>query len=104
VRNVSLLVAIGVNESGYREICICEGAKEDKSGWSEFLKHLKERGLKGIRLITSEFFPDAAWQMCVVHWYRNIFSHVPSTKVREIAAMASEDIAAAREKALAAVD
>src|SRR5262249_36968337 len=67
--------------------------KEDKSGWSEFLKHLKERGLKGIRLITSdaciglaesaaEFFPDAAWQRCVVHWYRNIFSHVPSTKVR----------------------
>src|SRR3989475_11761573 len=35
VRNVSLLVAIGVNESGYREILgICEGAKEDKSGWS----------------------------------------------------------------------
>src|SRR6516162_2504863 len=116
VRNVSLLVAIGVNESGYREILgICEGAKEDKSGWSEFLKHLKERGLKGIRLITSdaciglaesaaEFFPDAAWQRCVVHWYRNIFSHVPSTKVREIAAMlkaihASEDLAAAREKA-----
>src|SRR6516165_667241 len=86
VRNVSLLVAIGVNESGYREILgICEGAKEDKSGWSEFLKHLKERGLKGIRLITSdaciglaesaaEFFPDAAWQRCVVHWYRNIQS------------------------------
>src|SRR5262249_6769593 len=76
----------------------CEGAKEDKSGWSAFLKHLKERGLKGIRLITSdaciglaesaaEFFPDAAWQRCVVHWYRNIFSHVPSTRVREIAAM-----------------
>src|SRR5512133_662069 len=117
VRNVSLLVAIGVNEGGYREILgICEGAKEDKSGWSEFLKHLKERGLKGVRLITSdaciglaesaaEFFPEAAWQRCVVHWYRNIFSHVPSTKVREIAAMlkaihASEDTAAAREKAI----
>ena len=37
-----------MNESGYREILgICEGAKEDKSGWSAFLKHLKERGLKG---------------------------------------------------------
>ena len=41
----------------------------------------------------------------IVHWYRNIFSHVPSTKVREIAAMlkaihASEDIVAAREKAI----
>src|SRR5262250_1485688 len=116
VRNVSLLVAIGVNESGYRKILgICEGAKEDKTGWSAFLKHLKERGLKGVRLITSdacigltesavEFFLEAAWQRCIVHWYRNIFSHVPSTKVREIAAMlkaihAGEDLAAAREKA-----
>src|ERR1700739_4124807 len=121
VRNVSLLVAIGVNASGYREILgICEGAKEDKSGWSAFLKHLKERGLKGVRLIISdaciglaesaaEFFPEAAWQRCVVHWYRNICSHVPSTKVREIAAMlkaihASEDIAAAREKATRVIE
>jgi putative transposase len=44
-----------------------------------------------------------------VHWYRNIFSHVPSTKVREIAAMlkaihASEDIVAAREKAVRVVE
>src|SRR5262249_13263730 len=121
VRNVSLLVAIGVNEDGYREILgICEGAKEDKAGWSAFLKHLKDRGLKGIRLITSdaciglaesaaEFFPEAVWQRCIVHWYRNIFSHVPSTKVREIAAMlkaihASEDIAAAREKATRVIE
>jgi putative transposase len=71
-------------------------------------------GIEHVRLIISdaciglaesaaEFFPEAARQRCVVHWYRNIFSHVPSTKVREIAAMlkaihASEDIAAAREK------
>src|SRR6186997_3127950 len=121
VRNVSLLVAIGVNDNGYREILgICEGAKEDKAGWSAFLKHLKERGLKGVRLITSdaciglaesaaEFFPEAAWQRCVVHWYRNIFSHVPSTRVREIAAMlkaihASEDVVAAREKATRVIE
>ena len=98
VRNVSLLVAMGVNGEGYREILgICEGAKEDKAGWSGFLKHLKERGLKGFQLIiydaciglaesAAEFFPEAAWQRCIVHWYRNIFSQVPSTKVREIAA------------------
>ena len=76
--------------------------------------------MKGIRLITSdaciglaesaaEFFPEALWQRCVVHWYRNIFSHVPSTRVREIAAMlkaihASEDIAAAREKAIQVIE
>ena len=54
VRNVSLLVAIGVNSDGYREILgICEGAKEDKAGWSAFLKHVKGRGLKGVRLIIS---------------------------------------------------
>jgi putative transposase len=117
VRNVSLLVAIAVNAEGYREILgIVEGAKEDKAGWSGFLKHLKERGLKGVRLIISdaciglaesaaEFFPDAAWQRCIVHFYRNIFSHVPRPKMREVAAMlkaihAAEDVQAAREKAL----
>jgi transposase-like protein len=116
VRNVSLLVAIGVNADGYRDILgICEGAKEDKSGWSAFLKHLKERGLKGVELITSdaclglaesaaEFFPDARWQRCTVHFYRNVFSHVPAPKVREVADMlkaihASEDRVAAEEKA-----
>lgn len=116
VRNVSLLVAIAVNAEGYREILgIVEGAKEDKAGWSGFLKHLKERGLKGVRLIISdacmglsesaaEFFPDAAWQRCTVHFYRNVFSHVPRPKMREVAAMlkaihAAEDVAAAREKA-----
>ncbi len=121
VRNVSLLVAIGVNAEGYREILgICEGAKEDKSGWSGFLKHLKDRGLKGVQLIVSdacsglmesagEFFPEARWQRCVVHRYRNVFSKVPATKVREVAAMlkaihTAEDIEAATAKAEQVVD
>ena len=116
VRNVSLLVAIAVNAEGYREILgIVEGAKEDKAGWSGFLRHLKERGLKGVRLIISdaclglaesaaEFFPDAGWQRCVVHFYRNVFSHVPRPKLREVATMlkaihAAEDVQAAKEKA-----
>jgi putative transposase len=87
-RNVSLLVAIGVNWRGFREILrICEGAKKDKAGWSAFLKHLKGRSLKGVRLIISddcaglaestEFFPEAAWQRCVAYRYRNLFGHVP---------------------------
>jgi hypothetical protein len=46
-----------IDECGYREILgICEGPKEDKEGWSAFLKHLKERGLKGVRLITSDAY------------------------------------------------
>jgi Transposase, Mutator family len=78
VRNVSLLVAIAVNAEGYREILgICEGAKEDLAGWPGFLKHLKDRGLQGVRMIISdacmglaesaaEFCPDASWQRCNV--------------------------------------
>jgi putative transposase len=49
VRNVSVLVAIGVAADGYRQILgVCEGAKEDKAGWSGFLRHLKKRGLSGV--------------------------------------------------------
>lgn len=96
VRNVSLLVAISVNGEGYREILgIVEGAKEDKAGWSGFLSHFKQRGLQGVELIVSdacmglvesaaEFFPQARWQRCMVHFYRNVFSHVPAGKLREI--------------------
>jgi len=99
VRNVSVLVAIGVSESGFREIIgVAEGAKEDKEGWSNFLKYLKSRGLRETKLFISdkcmglvesigEHFPDSRWQRCVVHFYRNVFSVVPRGKVREVAAM-----------------
>src|SRR4051812_6939040 len=99
LRNVSLLVASAINSEGFREIQgICEGAKEDKSGWSAFLRHLVERGLKGVQLIISdacrdltesaaEYLPEARWQRCMVHFYRNVFSHVPATKVREVSHM-----------------
>jgi putative transposase len=99
VRNVSLLVAIGVTSEGFRDVLgICEGAKEDKSGWSSFLRHLVDRGLSGVELIISDacrgliesvadYLPEARWQRCIVHFYRNVFSHVPATKVREVAHM-----------------
>ena len=92
-----------------------EGAKEDKAGWSGFLAHLKGRGLAGVRLIVSdacmglvesaaEFYPEARWQRCMVHFYRNVFSHVPAGKLRAVALMlkaihAQESLEAARRKA-----
>jgi transposase-like protein len=55
VRNVSLLVAIGVNEEGFREVlAVAEGSKEDNASWTAVLRHLKERGLKGVRLFVSD--------------------------------------------------
>ena len=89
VQNVSVLVAVGVNEDGYREILgVAEGSREDKESWSNFLRYLKERGLKGVRLVVSDkclglyeiigdFFPEAKWQRCIVHWYRNAFTMCP---------------------------
>jgi putative transposase len=116
VRNVSVLVAIGVGTDGYRDILgIVEGAKEDKDGWSGFLRSLKKRGLQGVQLIISdkclglvesvgECFPQARWQRCAVHFYRNVFSVVPHGKMKEVAAMlkaihAQEDLDEARKKA-----
>jgi len=115
VKNVSILVAIGVNDSGYREILgVCEGSKEDKSSWLSFLRHLKKRGLSGVRLMISdkciglvesigEVFPEALWQRCVVHFYRNILSAVSRKRMKEVGVMlkaihASEDRKAAIEK------
>ena len=51
VKNVAVLVAIGVREDGYREILgVVEGVKEDTESWRNFLRHLKQRGLQGVRL------------------------------------------------------
>ncbi len=117
VKKVAVLVAIGVDQDGYRQVLgVCEGAKEDTESWRQFLRHLKERGLKGVRLVTSdkclglvealgEFYPEADWQRCMVHWYRNVGSTVPKSKIKEVMAMlkaihAQEDREAAEKKAV----
>jgi putative transposase len=116
IRNVSVLVAVGVGADGYRSILgVAEGQKEDFNGWQDFIRELIERGLKGVRLVVSdaclglkaavsECLPGALWQRCVVHFYRNVFSLVPSGKVKQVARMlkaihAQEHRAAACAKA-----
>jgi transposase-like protein len=99
---------------------VSEGAKEDKASWTAFLREMKERGLKGVQLFVSdkclglvenlaEFYPEAKWQRCVVHFYRTVWTAVPTGKVKEVATMlkavhAQEDAAAAREKAALIVE
>jgi transposase-like protein len=118
VKNVAVLIAIGVDGEGFREVLgVAEGLREDAQSWRNFLRQLKERGLKGVKLFVSdkclglveslgEFYPDSAWQRCVVHFYRNVFTAVPSGKASQVAAMlkaihAQEDLSSAREKARA---
>ena len=118
--NVAVLVAIAVNEDGYREVLgAAEGMKEDKASWVSFFQWLRGRGLEGVKLIVGdkclgmleavgEVFPEAKYQRCVVHFYRNVFSVVPKSKVKNVAKMlkaihAQESKKAAREKAAAVV-
>ena len=55
VRNVSVLVAIGVDAEGYRKVLgVAEGDKEDKAGWHGFLAHRKQRGLACPQLFISD--------------------------------------------------
>jgi len=114
--NVSIPVAIGVDEDGYREIIgAAEGMKEDSESWKSFLVWLKERGLDGVKLIVgdkclgmcnavAEVFPEAKYQRCTVHFYRNVFSVIPRKHMREVTRMlkaihAQESKEAARKKA-----
>ena len=118
--NVAVLVAIAVNEDGYREVLgAAEGMKEDKASWVSFFQWLRGRGLEGVKLIVGdkclgmleavgEVFPEVKYQRCVVHFYRNIFSVVPKSKVKNVAKMlkaihAQESKKASREKAAAVV-
>ena len=114
--NVAVMVAIGVNDDGYREVIgAAEGFTESAECWREFLSWLKGRGLSGVRMFTgdkaaamtgaiAEVFPDAAYQRCTVHFYRNVLSKVPKSKRAEVAAMlkavhAQESLEASTEKA-----
>lgn len=114
--NVAVMVAIGVNDDGYREVIgAAEGFTESAECWREFLSWLKGRGLRGVRMITgdkasamtsaiAEVFPDAAYQRCTVHFYRNVLSKVPKQKRRKVAAMlkaihAQESFESSRQKA-----
>ena len=118
--NVAILVAIAVNEYGYCEVLgAAEGMKKGKASWVNFFQWLKRRGLDGVKLIVGDkslgmleavggVFPDAKYQRCTVHFYRNVFSIVPRSKVKLVAKMlkaihAQESKKASREKAKAVV-
>jgi putative transposase len=89
IRSRAVLIAIGIDFEGRRQILGVELAKrETASSWKEFLLSLKERGLRGIELVVSddhaglrkaiaEVIPEAVWQRCYVHFLRNSLDHLP---------------------------
>ena len=96
VRSKGLLIAIGINEEGYREIIGFQVANtESESSWGEFFSSLKERGLKDVDLVTSDdhkglvkavrkHFQGATWQRCQTHFTKNMLDHTPKALQPEI--------------------
>ena len=97
--NMAILVAITVNEDGYREVLgAAEGMKEDKASWVNFFQWLRGRSLDGAKLVVGDkhlgmleavgaVFPEAKYQRCTVHFCRNVFSVTSHSKVKLVAKM-----------------
>lgn len=85
----AVLIAIGINWEGQRQVLAVELAnRESQSSWKDFLVRLKERGLCGVEFVVSddhaglkkairEVFTEAAWQRCYVHFLRNTLDYLP---------------------------
>ncbi|MEQ8512228.1 IS256 family transposase [Algiphilus sp.] len=89
IQSQAVLIAIGINWDGRRQILAVELAnRESGSSWKDFLLRLRKRGLKGVELVVSddhaglrkslqEVLPEAAWQRCYVHFLRNALDYLP---------------------------
>ncbi len=89
IANQAVLIAVGVDEDGRRQILGVELAnRESRSSWRDFLSGLKARGRAGVEFVVSdnhlglrqairEMLPEAAWQRCYVHFLRNALDYVP---------------------------
>lgn len=96
VRSTTVMLAIGVNEEGYREILgIDLSFKETGEAWADFLQQLRDRGLRGVEFAASdaheglakalrERFPGAVWQRCQAHFRRNVSDETPETHRDEL--------------------
>lgn len=112
VRSKGLLVALGFNTDGKREILgfeLCEN--ETEYHWKSFFQSLKERGLKGVDFVTSDdhqglvcaiqkVFPKASWQRCQFHFTRNILSAAPKRYQKGLATELKDMFNAETEEAM----
>ncbi len=97
VISTALLVCVGVDEEGFREVLAVEVAGSEKgAAYASLLRGLIDRGLSGVRLVISDDhegikkavsgeLPGVEWQRCVVHFERNVLAHVPASSMAEVA-------------------
>jgi len=95
--SVAVIVAVGVNTDGRREVLGMDiGSSEAETFWVEFLRKLRRRGLRGVKLIVSDAHEgikaavakliNATWQRCRVHTMRNALAHAGKSSRRVVSA------------------
>jgi putative transposase len=95
--SVAVIVAVGVNSDGRREVLGMDiGPSEAETFWTEFLRKLARRGLRGVKLVISDAHEGiktavakvlhASWQRCRVHFMRNVLAHAGRQGRRVVAA------------------
>ena len=110
--SVAVIIAVGVNNDGRREVLGMDiGVSEAAHFWTEFLRKLARRGLRGVKLVISDAHEgikaavsrvlSATWQRCRVHFMRNALAHAGKTRRRVVSAFvatafAQDDEAAAK--------
>jgi transposase-like protein len=110
--SMAAIVAVGVNNDGRREVLGLDiGPSEAETFWTEFLRKLRRRGLRGVKLVISDAHEGlkaavakvltASWQRCRVHFMRNVLAHAGKSGRRVVSALiatafAQDDAEAAR--------
>jgi transposase-like protein len=95
--SVAVIVAVAVNTDGRREVLgMTIGNSEAEPFWTEFLRSLTRRGLRGVKLVVSDAHEglkaaiskvlDATWQRCRVHFMRNAMAYAGKTQRRVVSA------------------
>jgi transposase-like protein len=118
--SVAVIIAVGVNSDGRREVLgMTIGASEAETFWTDFLRSLARRGLRGVKLVISDAHEGlkaavskilaATWQRCRVHFMRNALAHAGKSGRRVVSAFigtafAQDDAEAARTQWRAVAD
>ena len=110
IRSRAVLVAIGIDWEGRRQVLGVEMAnRESSTSWKEFLLGLKRRGLRGVIFAVSddhpglkraimEVLPEAYWQRCYVHFLRNALDYLPRKNRRRLPAGIALALRSARRR------
>ncbi len=114
VVSVAVIVAVGANADGRREVLGMDvGPSEAETFWTEFLRKLARRGLRGVKLVISDAHEglkaaipkvlSATWQRCRVHFMRNALAHAGKSGRRVVSAFiatafAQDDAEAAKQQ------